>query len=198
MTARADVPMVPRSLGDLLDALEHAAEGETVSIRDMLREIGRRSFTPVLLAVAIIVISPISAIPTVPTIAGTLIVLIAGQGLLARDHLWLPKFLLNREIGAERFCKGINWLRGPCNWVDRHSHSRLSFLTEGPARRLAFLLCIAIAITWPVLELLPMVTSIGAAAIALIAFGLLTDDGLYTLLGYTLTATVVSLVIVVF
>ena len=189
-------PTKVRSLTDLLDVLDHAAAGDTVSVQKVLDEIGERSFTPIILAIAVLLVSPISGIPGVPTISAMLMVLIGSQGLARRRHLWLPGFLTRREIAAERLRHGIGWLRKPAAWVDRHSHRRLSFLTEGPARAVAFLFCILIPLAWPPLEVLPMVTSIGAASVVLLAFGLLTHDGLYTLAGYLVMAAMITTVVV--
>lgn len=177
-------PDHPQSLTALLDALDGAATGETVSVADMLERVGDRSFTPVILAVSILLVSPASGIPGLPTLSALLIVLIGVQGLARRRHLWLPGALMRRQVRAQRLRQAIGWLRKPAAWIDRHSHARLRVLTKGPARLAAFSLCIVIPMMWPMLELVPFVTSIGAGAVALIAFGLLTRDGLYVLLGY--------------
>ncbi|TDE37095.1 exopolysaccharide biosynthesis protein [Antarcticimicrobium sediminis] len=184
----------PRSLTGLLDALDAAATGPSVSVADVLTHVGERSFTPVILAVALLLVSPASGIPGVPTLSAFLIVLVGVQGLARRRHLWLPGVLMRRQIGSERFRSAIGWLRRPAGWIDRHSHARLRGLTWGPARLVAFTLCVVIPMMWPALELVPFVTSIGAGAVALIAFGLLTRDGLYVLLGYVMCGAGVAAV----
>ena len=184
----------PRSLTDLLDALDKAARGSSVSVREMLEQIGERSFTPVILAVSVLLVSPASGIPGVPTLSALLIVLVGVQGLARRRHLWLPGALMRREIGAERFRRAVAWLRRPAAWIDRHSKARLRILTTGLPRLVAFLLCVLIPLMWPALELVPMVTSIGAAAVALVAFGLLIHDGLYVLLGYVMCGAMAAAV----
>lgn len=176
----------PRNLTGLLDALEAAATGPRVSVAEMLDHLGDRSFTPVILAVSVLLVSPVSAVPGLPTLSALLILLIGVQGLARRRHLWLPGALMRRELRADRVRRAIGWLRRPAAWIDRHSHARLRGLTTGPARLVAFLLCMVIPLMWPALELVPMVTSIGAGAVALVAFGLLTHDGLYVLMGYAM------------
>ncbi len=186
----------PESLGALLDALSEAGdEGGGVALGDILHAVGGHSFTPVVLAVAVLLVSPISGIPGVPTAAAAVLLAIAAQALARRDHLWLPGVLLRRTLSRERYLNGIRWLRRPCSWVDRHSHPRLRPLVRGPGGTVSWLCCGLIPVSWPLLELLPMFTSLGALAIALIAFGLLTGDGLYAALGYLLTGAVVALVV---
>ncbi|TDK50031.1 exopolysaccharide biosynthesis protein [Antarcticimicrobium luteum] len=187
----------PHSLTALLDALDAAATGPSVSVADMLEQIGERSFTPIILAVAVLLVSPASGIPGVPTLSALLIVLVGVQGLARRRHLWLPGALMRRRIAAGRLRRATAWLRRPAAWIDRHSHTRLRGLTRGPARLAAFTLCTLIPMMWPMLELVPFVTSIGAGAVALIAFGLLTHDGLYVLLGYAMCGAMAAAAVAV-
>ena len=184
----------PKTLSDVLDRIEAAAAGGCVSVGDLLDELGERSITPVLLAISVLLISPLSGIPGVPTVSAALIVLIGAQGLMRRRHLWLPEALMRREIAAARIEKGVAWLRRPCAWIDRNARPRLCALTAGPMRPLAVLVCLLIASSWPLLEILPMVTSLGATAIALIVFGLLTRDGLFALLGYGAVTGLVAVI----
>jgi hypothetical protein len=92
--------------------------------------------------------------------------------------------LRHRKVGAERMHKALNWLEKPSGWMDRHSHNRLRILTSGPARLPAYVATALIAASWPLLELLPFVTSFGAGSVAMIMYGLMVRDGAYTLAGY--------------
>lgn len=184
----------PRSLTDVLDALEAAATGRSVSVAEMLERIGERSFTPVILAVSVLLVSPLSGIPGVPTLSALLIVTVGAQGLARRRHLWLPGALMRRELRADRVRRALGWLRRPAAWIDRRSQARLRGLTTGPARLAAFALCMVVPLMWPAFELVPFVTSIGAGAVALVAFGLLTHDGLFVLLGYAMCGAMAAAV----
>lgn len=176
------------SIAALLDGLEKTAKSDCVSVSDILDEFGDRAITPFILIAALILITPISGIPTVPTFAAIVMVLLAGQALIGRQRLWLPDFVRRQEIKGEKLRRGVSWLRKPAAFVDRHSRRRLRVLTKGPARVLNLLIITVIPIGWPPLELLPMVTSIGAGTVALLAFGLFVRDGLYVLLGYVAVA----------
>jgi hypothetical protein len=187
-----------RTLNDLLDQVESATEDPPVTVKTVLSHLGERSFSPVILVVALLMVSPLSGIPGAPTVSAVLIVIVGCQALLGRDHLWLPDFILRRTIPHERLRRAVEWLRRPAKWFDRNSHSRWPVLTTPPMRLVAMLTCVAVAAVWPVLELLPFVTSFGAGAVSLVSFGLLTRDGLYLLLGYGviggLAATAVALI----
>lgn len=174
----------PGGLTDILKALDGTTSSACVSVADLVKSLGQRSFTPVILAVAVLMISPLSGVPTFPTISATIICLISAQALLGRRQLWLPEFIMRRELSGHMLHKALTWLERPSRWADRHAHRRLAALATGPARMLGFAACFLIPLGWPVLELLPFVTSIGASIIALIAFGLLTRDGVFVMAGY--------------
>ncbi|MEM8655283.1 MAG: exopolysaccharide biosynthesis protein [Pseudomonadota bacterium] len=173
-----------RTLNHLLDALDAAGEGEKVSVQNILDEIGDRSIMPVVLAVSILLVSPLSGIPGMPTLSAIVLMLLIGQALAGRRHLWLPSFLSQRRVSRAKLHKATGWLRSPASWFDRHSHPRLRVLALNPLRQVALLFCLLIPITWPFFELIPFFTSFGAGAVALLAFGLLTRDGYFLIAGY--------------
>lgn len=176
--------MSTSALTHLLDQLEAAGEGDTVSVQDILDATGDRSITPIVLAISLVLVSPLSGIPGLPTLSAIVILLIMGQALFRRKHLWLPPMLRNRRLGRDRYTKAIHWMRTPAAWIDMHSHPRLRILTVGPLRWLTLLVCMCVPMVWPFLELLPFVTSFGAGALALMTFGLFTRDGVYVVMGY--------------
>jgi hypothetical protein len=173
-----------QTLSHLLDVLEAAAQGEAVSVQDILNKIGAQSMMPIVLAIALLLVSPLSGIPGVSTLSAIVILLVMGQALARRRQLWLPPFLRNRKIASRRLLKSVALMRRPAAWIDSHSRPRLRILTSGPLRWLTLIACTLVPMVWPFLELLPFVTSIGAGAVALMTFGLLTRDGLYVLCGY--------------
>lgn len=173
-----------RKLGDILDAIDTAGDGGSVSVADVLNETGNRSFAPLMLIPALILVSPVSGILGLPTLFATMIALIAAQKLIGRDQVWMPDWLQRREIGSDKLQKATRWLRRPVEFVDRHMHHRLSPLVSKPANMVTLLTIIGICIVIPFLEVLPFVTSIFALAITLFTVGLLARDGVFTLLGY--------------
>jgi len=185
----------PESLSDILAKLREASEGETVSVRDILEHIGTRSFAPLLLVPALILVSPISGIPGTPTIGSIVILLIAGQAVFGRRSLWLPGFVMRRRIKSSRFRKALAAMEKPIAFIDRHSHKRLTLLTMRPFSFVAIGVCLAIAAILPFLELLPMVTSIWAFAISLLALGLMVRDGVIVIAGYAVVAANAALIL---
>ena len=177
------------SLLELLDQIEAAAEdSDKVSLDTVMDAVGRRSFGPILVLVGLIILAPlVGDIPGVPTLMALVIVLIAGQVLMQRKHLWLPRWLLERSIASDKLKKAIKWLRKPARFIDRLLRPRLQHLTQEIGIQATALLCIIIAAALPPMELIPF--SANAAGIALTALGLalIANDG-----AIALGATVVS------
>ena len=184
-----------KTLTHLLDAIDKAAAGDVVSVRDVLRAIGDRSIMPLVLAVSILIVSPLSGIPTVPTLSSLILLVLMGQAMGRHRRLWLPDILLRREMPTHRVQTATGWLRRPCAWLDAHARPRLRVLTSGVLRPLTLLVCMAVAATMPFLEILPFVSSFSAGAIAMIAFGVLTRDGLWVLAGYVQVAVLVCIAV---
>ena len=185
--------MTNLTLSDLLDRIEAAGDGDTVTVQEILDATGDSSIMPVVLAVSLILVSPLSGIPGLPTLSTIVILLVMGQAIFRGRHLWLPPVLRNRRVTRPRFVRALERMRGPAAWIDRHSHPRLRILTVGPLRLLTLVVCACVPLAWPFLELLPFVTSIGAGALALMSFGLITRDGLYVVWGYAVVGGMVGL-----
>ncbi len=172
------------SLGGLLDGMEHAATRDDVTLRDVLDQFGERAITPFILVASLLLVSPLSGVIGVSTFIGVLVFVLSAQALMGRQRLWLPAFLLNKRMKSAHLLAAVRWLRKPCAFFDRHSGTRLQFLTLGPARFITLLTCVILPVGWPLLEFVPFASSFGGGTVALFAFGLFTRDGLYVLLGY--------------
>lgn len=173
-----------RPLHELVVSLHEADENGLITVQTILRQIGEQSYAAALLVPAMILVSPLSGIMFLPTFGALVMGLIAAQGVLGRPHLWLPEILLRRQISAARYHKAIDMLERPVDWFESHARTRLVPLVRFPFARLPFLATALICLIIPLLELLPMVTSIAAFAISLMSLGLIMRDGLFVLLGY--------------
>lgn len=174
----------PGAVTQVLEALQAAVSGERVSVRNIVAKLGERSFAPLLLLPAMILVSPISSIPGMPTFGALVIFLVTIQMLLGRRHLWLPGFLARRTIDTRRLDQAISWLRRPAGWIDRHVHRRFSYLSLRPFSHVALLTCLAVTLVMPLMEFVPALATVAATAITLFAIGLLTFDGVFIIAGY--------------
>jgi hypothetical protein len=173
----------PHSVGEILDRLRDLADRQDhVSIGDVVQHLGHRSYGPFLLVPALIEITPVGAIPGVPTFLALIIVLVAAQMLFGRKHLWLPGLIDRRGVSGGKLGKAADKLRGVARFLDRWFHNRLPALTGGPMPRIVAALVIVLAATVPPLELLPFASTAPMAAIAAFGLALLVRDGMLMLL----------------
>jgi len=170
------------SLTGILDALgQLARQNEQVKVGDMVGAFGTRSYGPFLIVPALLELSPIGAVPGVPTLLALMVVLFAAQMLFGAKRLWVPGFIERAHFSARRLKKGVHQLRPAARRVDGWFHGRLRRLATGPFVRVAAAGCIALAFTVPLLEVVPFASSIPMAAIALFGLALLVGDGLLVL-----------------
>lgn len=179
----------PTTMQQLLDRIQVSSKGlEQVPVADILEAVGERSFGPVVLLAGLITIAPlIGDIPGVPTLLGIVVVLTLGQLLCRRHSIWLPSWISGRTVPRGKLVKGVDWLRKPARLLDRVTRPRLTFLVNGPGLYMMALICIAVALAMPAMEMVPFSANGGGAA--LIAFGLaiVVRDGLVALIATTIT-----------
>ncbi|MDZ7711580.1 MAG: exopolysaccharide biosynthesis protein [Roseovarius sp.] len=186
MTAHA--APVRDNLMRLLDRIEAETGDGAVSVRDVLGILGPRAFTPMLLVPSLVLVSPASAVPGVPSLLSLLVGLVALQMLLGHARIWLPRVLLDRALDPARFARVMRALRRPVAIVDPLIIERLTWLADKPGNIPALVICATISFFMPLIEFVPFLTSILASAIALFATGMFARDGLFMLLGYGLVA----------
>lgn len=166
-------------LSEISDNLsELASEQDSVSVGSIIEKLGSRGYAPFLIVPAAIEISPIGGLPGVPTFLAAIILVVASQMALGREHLWLPNLLRQRSMGSERVSKALEKLEPMIQKLDCwFSNERLSRLTRAPATNIAALACVLLALTVPPLEFIPFASTAPMATIALIGIALLVHDG---------------------
>ena len=185
----------PKSLDELLDRLEEPVvhEGHT-NVRTLMETVGQPSFGPVLAVIGLAGVTPISGIPTVPTLLAVCAILVAIQLVFGRKHFWLPRFMLDRQVTRGRLRASTRLARKPARVVDRVIKPRLTFLTGGLANRLVALVVVLIACAVPPLELVPFAAALPSLAILAFGLGLIARDGLLVTIALLISGTSLFLV----
>ncbi|HET6433569.1 exopolysaccharide biosynthesis protein [Dyella sp.] len=183
----------PTNLQSVLDKLEQAvdASGQT-TVGSLVQAAGRRSFGTLLLVPSLILASPISAVPSVPTAMGVLVVLTCGQLLLHRQAFWLPGWIVRRQVPERRLARSIHLLRPPARFVDRLLRPRLLWFTEGWRVHVMAAICLLLALGTTPLELIPGANTAIGTALTAFALALLAHDGVLALVGLTACAALVG------
>jgi hypothetical protein len=185
-------PPRTRELGRLLRRLGRLArqprDSDSVTLAEVFGDLGDRSFPTMILVPALVLVSPLSAIPGMTGTLGLTIALLLGQRLFGRRALWIPSRLGRLRIPSRKLETGVLWLRRPANMLDRLLAPRLTTLADGTLKRLPMAVVTLSACCLPLLEFLPMSGTTMGAAITLYAAGLLARDGRFVVLGASLVA----------
>ena len=154
-----------------------ASETDEPSVGEVIEALGGRGFGPLIFVPALIEITPIGGIPGVPTFLAFIIVVIAVQIVLGRDHLWLPGFVERRSVSGDRLEAAAGKLRPVGKRLDRWFHGSLERLTGPGAWRVAAVICIGLCLTVPPLEFVPFASTAPMAAVAMFGLAMTFHDG---------------------
>lgn len=169
----------PHSVGEILDCLDELAdENEEVSAQQVMEAFGTRTFGPAIMVPALLEITPVGAIPGVPTFLATIVILVAAQKMIGRKSLWLPGIIGRRCVSAEKLDKSVDKLRPIARFLDKYFHGRLEWMTRAPFSHVAAGIVCLLCLTVPFLEVLPFASSVPMLAIAGFGLAVLVRDGL--------------------
>ena len=158
--------------------------------------VGSRSFGPMLLISGLIVLAPvIGDIPGVPTMIGMFLVLVMGQFLLGRKHVWLPNLLLDRSVAEHKLHKAVGWMKKPAGFIDRLMKPRLVFMVGGAMSRIIALLCLGIALIMPSMELVPFSANLAGTARTAFGLALIARDGVLALIALAFSPSIIAAVL---
>ena len=186
----------PRNLGDLLQRIAQvAAERDRVYFSTIMEALGTRAFGPVVLLIGVILVSPLSGIPGLPTTMGLGLLLVSLQLVAGRDSFWLPRWLMNRHIPAAKLQKGLRWLERPARFVDWWLRPRFSVLASNGGAVGIAAVCVLLSLIMPALELVPFSTTAVGVAVAAFGLALVALDGLFVVIGVSYLLIVATLAV---
>lgn len=178
----------------VLDGVKEAGGREEVTVAQIVEEVGPGAFGPLLLVPSLILVSPASGVPGMPTIGSLIISLVAVQMLFGREEVWLPGFIRRRSIARTRMDRALSFLRKPAAVMDGFTRERLVFLTRPPFITLPALFSSLMIVMAPAFETVPFSVSVAACAVAFFALAMLARDGLMALLAIAVFGGVAYLV----
>lgn len=194
--AAAPQPAADRArlrVSEMLTAIAEAPD-ERLTLGEVLGALGDRTFGFVLLVLAVICVLPQPPFGT--TVFGTVLTLIALQLLIGLSEPWVPGFIRRRSMARATFRLGIGKVVPTLRRIERVCRPRFSWLTTGLFERLAgFTIAVfAFIIALPI----PVVGNVlPGIAVAVIAIGLIEQDGLALLAGVAFGLAALALIVAV-
>ncbi len=191
--ARIDSRKRPRKASDVLVESLQQVQGYDVAIRDLMALMGDRAFGLILLLFALPNCVP--GPPGLGSVLGLPLILFGVQLAQGRPAVWLPEFIGRRRINRDTLLHVV--LRGVpiLQRLERICRPRWPLLTAPPAERLlgGVVTLLAVGIMIP----LPLTNFVPAIGIAVIALGLLEEDGVTVLIGLLIGLIGLTLVAIV-
>lgn len=183
-----------RRASDILEEFAAHAHGDVITVGDLTRLLGDRAYGMLLLLLALPNIIPL---PGLSTAVGVPMIVLGAQLALGWPAPRLPRRLADVAFSRETLLAVLAKAKPYVEWVERRIRPRLSLFAEGPGERLAG---VAVMILAAVLALPIVFGNLPpAAAIALIALGLIENDGAAVLAGLVLgVAAIVFVGLLVF
>lgn len=180
---RSPSSLPPRKLSEELAELRQRSAERSVTIRETIQLLGGRSYTLLLLLLALPFITPVP-LPGLSTPFGLAIALIALRLCVGQRPL-LPKRIQRKELPPGFFTKVILFAERTLRFLEKFLQPRLTFLTDTPLlARLHALLILLAALVLLLPIPIPFTNSFPAWAIILAAAGLLERDGVFILASY--------------
>nr|WP_280516283.1 exopolysaccharide biosynthesis protein [Martelella limonii] len=167
---------------EIVEQTMREAGEDHVSVDHLVSSFGHASFVPLLILPALVLITPLSGVPGLSTLCGLIILLIAAQQLVGHSQIWLPGWIRNREMQSDKFHAAMQKLLPMTRFIDRAARERLTFLFKPPLLWLLPLACVIFGALMPVMEFIPFSSSLIGVSVTLIAFSILTRDGIFALL----------------
>jgi len=182
----AEVDGLERLLVRLCETVDCGAgrgANETTTVEALLDRIGRRSYGPLLLALGLISISPVTIVPGMTWFMALLVLILAAQMAAGLKSPWMPARVLRTRVPAEPLVQGIEQARPWARRVDRIVKPRLCFLLRPPFVNCVALLCVAAALVTFPLGFIPFAPVAPGLAILFLGLGVAAKDGVFVGLG---------------
>jgi hypothetical protein len=158
-----------------------AVDDPVLPMDELVRTFGERGFGALLLILGLLS-AVIGVIPGTTTLLGIPILIIGVQLLFRRDELWLPGWILKRDLPRAAFAEAAAKVRSRLERVERFSRPRLSFMSSDLSEALIGLMCVI----WAAVLMLPLIgfNLFPSLIVAAFGFGLMQKDGVVMLVGW--------------
>ncbi len=179
---------IETTFSESLHEVANSFSGETVTLREIIGDIGEQGLLLICIFLMIPFMFPVS-IPGVSTVFSSVVIL-TGVGVMLNRVPWLPNFVLKREFDTQMIVNALNRGAKLISRIDKFIRPRLPLLTENVAitRIHGMALILAGLLLVLPLSFIPFSNTLPALAVVFFSAGLIQRDGVCILLGYATLA----------
>jgi len=177
---------------DIVDRMERETEGDTVTIGELVRIVGRRGFGSILILASLLALLPTGAIPGMSFVTGAIMLIISVQLLFGADRVWLPGVLLRRKMKRSRLVGGFERVRRLKTFLRATVRRRVEFMLRPPFVNLVAVAGVILSLANFLIGPLPFGSFPSGVAFIVIGVGLTARDGLLVLLGIVIGAAALA------
>lgn len=178
----------PKDATEMADRIEDRTSGESVTVGELVRSVGRRAFGPLLILASLIALLPTGAIPGMSFVTGAIMLTVSAQLLFGAERVWLPRTIARWRMDRDRLVANLDRVR---KWDERLRFlvkERLTILLRPPFLNLVALAGVILSLSNFVLGPLPFGSFPAGLAFIVIGAGLTARDGLLVAVGIALGA----------
>lgn len=172
-----------KTLTAIMEGLTADINGNETTVGHIVEQFRYRSFGPLLLVPALIVILPTGAIPLIPAICGLIMAFICAQVVIGREQPWIPSRLEEFSIPKDQLEAGIKQLKPYTKKIDRLVHARWRILINPISKRLIAAFCFLLCLAMVAIGFIPMVPATLALPIFFFGLAFIAKDGVLVTIG---------------
>lgn len=176
-----------RTVTAIMEGLTKDIEGNETTVGDIVEQFRYRSFGPLLLVPALIVILPTGAIPLIPAICGLLMAFVCAQVVIGREHPWIPRRLKEFSIPKDKLESGIEQLKPYTRKLDCIVHTRWRVLVNPLSKRMIAFFCFFLCLVMVVIGFIPMLPATIALPVFFFGLAFMAKDGILVMIGILTT-----------
>jgi len=161
----------------ILEDLKNSSGSGKISVGAFTEKLSERAYGLIIFIFGLIT----GIIPGVSIIFSIPIIIIAVQMILSQNRIWLPKWIAKKTFSETLLKAGLKKTIPVLKLLEKFIRPRLDFLTTDLAEK--FVAVILIALAMVAFLPLPGFNMVPAAAMCVLALGILEKDGLLILIG---------------
>lgn len=172
-------------LSEELESLLEIAPGKPMRLRTIVEHLHFRGLPTLIVLLCVPFLFPLP-LPGLSIPFGVAIAL-CGLRLGLGQNLWMPRFILDREISYEVLQKTVGFAASFYRRVEKLVRPRMHFLQRWPGmiNLMGFMIMIGgILLSLPFPPIFPLTNTIPGLAVIFMALGIMERDGVCTLIGY--------------